>query len=54
MDVNELVNQMNAKLEEWQEWLAHFFATIDTYEMIAVGGVALGFVFFVAGIVFMI
>jgi hypothetical protein len=44
-----------SKIEQFfkkiSDWLKHFFETIDKEETIAVGAIALGFVFFIIGII---
>jgi hypothetical protein len=44
-------------LEDWfanvQAWVIDFFNTMDTYEMIALGGIGLGLILLIVGLIIM-
>ena len=47
----EMFNQLIAKIDQAQDWLKHFFKTMDDYETIAVAAIGLGFILLIVGII---
>ncbi len=49
--IDEWVAQFKAFVQKVRSWLENFFRTITTYEAIAVGAIALGFILLITGII---
>lgn len=47
----EWIEQFKAFIQTVRSWLENFFRTITTYEAIAVGAIALGFILLITGII---
>jgi hypothetical protein len=46
-------NKVNKFLEDSQVWMKDYFNRIDTYGLVAVGAICVGFILFIAGIIIM-
>jgi len=50
---NDFQIKANKFLAKAQAWLIDYFSRIDTYGMVAVGVIVLGFILFIVGIIIM-
>ncbi|MBN1175093.1 hypothetical protein JXA48_00460 [Candidatus Woesearchaeota archaeon] len=50
---DDFQTKANKFLEDAQVWMKDYFSRIDTYGMLAVGTIVLGFILFIVGIIVM-